>query len=197
MSSGDSVTAWIQQLRDGERDAARKLWDHYFHRLLALARQRFHGMPRAAADEEDVVLSVLGRLFRDAEGGWLPVLEDRRNLWQLLAAMTANKVADHLRREQSQKRGGGRAQQTNQQQLSQVLAGEPSPDVVAEVAEQWQRLLDRLGDEELRRIAILKMEGHSNEEIAAAIERVPRTVERRLQLIRAILSEACSSPEGA
>lgn len=189
MSSTDSITAWIQQLRDGDRDAARKLWDRYFHRLVALARQVFHGMPRPAADEEDIVLSVLERLFRDVEDGRLPALEDRTNLWQMLAVMTANKVVDQLRRDQSQKRGGGQTHQIDEAQLAQVLAREPSPHVVAEVAEEWQRLLDRLGDEELRRIAILKMEGHGNEEIAAAIQRVPRTVERRLQLIRTVLSD--------
>ncbi len=188
MSSADSVTAWIQQLREGERDATRKLWDRYFQRLVALARQKFNGLPNAAADEEDVVLSVLHRLFRDAEDGRLPALEDRTNLWRLLAVMTANKVVDRLRRDQSQKRGGGHAEQVDEEQLSQVLAREPSPEVVAEVAEEWQRLLDGLGDDELRRIAILKMEGHSNDEIAAAIGRVPRTVERRLQLIRTLLS---------
>jgi DNA-directed RNA polymerase specialized sigma24 family protein len=190
MSSADSVTAWIQQLRAGDRDAARKLWDRYFHQLVALARQKFHGMPTAAADEEDVVLSVLNRLFRDAEAGRLPPLDDRTNLWQLLAVMTANKVADHIRRGLSQKHGGGQIHQVDREQLALVLGDEPSPQVVAEVAEEWQRLLDRLGDEELRRIAILKMEGHSNEEIARAIGRVPRTVERRLQLIRTLLGRA-------
>jgi hypothetical protein len=62
--------------------------------------------------------------------------------------------------------------------------------VVAEVAEQWQRALDRLGDDELRRIAILKMEDHTHDEIAATIGPVPRTIERRVQLIRSLWSQA-------
>ena len=59
--------------------------------------------------------------------------------------------------------------------------------MVAEVVETWERILDRLGDEELRTIAVHKMEGYSNEEIAQRIGRVPRTVERRLQRIRTLL----------
>jgi DNA-directed RNA polymerase specialized sigma24 family protein len=188
MTSADSVTAWIQQLREGNREAARKLWDRYFQQLVVLARQKFHGLPTAAADEEDVVLSVLNRLFRDAEEGRLAPLEDRTKLWQLLAVMIANKVADHIRRAESQKRGGGQARQIDAEHLAEVLGQTPSPEVVAEITEEWQRLLSRLGDEELRRIAILKMEGHSNEEIAAVIGRVPRTVQRRLQVIRSLLA---------
>ena len=37
------------------------------------------------------------------------------------------------------------------------------------VAEESRRLLDVLGDETLRRIATWKMEGHTNEEIAAQL----------------------------
>ena len=52
------------------------------------------------------------------------------------------------------------------------------------VAEQFEHLLDTLPDDELRRIALLKLEGHSNAEIAANIDRSVPTVERRLRLIR-------------
>jgi DNA-directed RNA polymerase specialized sigma24 family protein len=41
----------------------------------------------------------------------------------------------------------------------------------------------------LREIALLKLEGHSNQEIANRIECGLRTVERKLQGIRAIWSE--------
>jgi DNA-directed RNA polymerase specialized sigma24 family protein len=187
MSTSDSVTMWINQLRDGDRDATRKLWNRYFQQLVALARKKFKGLPCLAADEEDVVVSVLDRLFRDAEDGRLPGLEDRNNLWRLLAVMTANKVVDRIRQEQAQKRGGALAPVTGDTALAQVLAREPSPEIVAEVAEAWQRILDRLADDELRTIAVLRMEGHSTEQIAVQIGRVPRTVERRLQLIRKVL----------
>jgi DNA-directed RNA polymerase specialized sigma24 family protein len=45
-------------------------------------------------------------------------------------------------------------------------------------------LLARLDDEELREIALLKLQGFTNEEIAARIGRALPTVERRLRLIR-------------
>jgi len=54
------------------------------------------------------------------------------------------------------------------------------------VAEECRRLLDRLGDGDLRQIATWKMEGCSNAEIAAKIDRSEPTVERRLNRIRKI-----------
>jgi DNA-binding NarL/FixJ family response regulator len=42
----------------------------------------------------------------------------------------------------------------------------------------------KLGNEELRSIAVWKMEGYSNPEIAARLGRAVATVERRLRLIR-------------
>ena len=41
-----------------------------------------------------------------------------------------------------------------------------------------------LPDDELRRVAILKLEGYTNAEITAQVDRSPATVERWLNLIR-------------
>ena len=40
MSSSGSVTAWIDQLRAGDRAAAQRLWQGYFHRQIDLARRK-------------------------------------------------------------------------------------------------------------------------------------------------------------
>jgi DNA-directed RNA polymerase specialized sigma24 family protein len=45
-------------------------------------------------------------------------------------------------------------------------------------------LLLLLDNEELRRIAVLKMEGYTNQDIAEHLGCAPVTVERRLKLIR-------------
>jgi DNA-directed RNA polymerase specialized sigma24 family protein len=52
------------------------------------------------------------------------------------------------------------------------------------VGEECQRLLDALADEEARAVALFKMEGYTNEEIAQKLDCAPRTVERKLNLIR-------------
>jgi len=37
-----SVTLWLKQLKAGDSAAAKPLWDGYFARLVALARERLH-----------------------------------------------------------------------------------------------------------------------------------------------------------
>jgi hypothetical protein len=54
------------------------------------------------------------------------------------------------------------------------------------VAEQYCRLLDILGDETLRRVAVWRLEGYTGEEIAAKLGCARRTVAFRLELIRKI-----------
>jgi len=54
----DSVSFWIEHLKQGNADAAGRLWDAYFQRLIGLARFRIGSFSRRMADEEDVALSV-------------------------------------------------------------------------------------------------------------------------------------------
>ncbi len=68
---------------------------------------------------------------------------------------------------------------------SQVAGREPSPEFAAMMAEQYVRLLDLLDNETLRRVAIGKVEGYTNEEIAEQLDCGLRTVERKLGVIRA------------
>ena len=48
------------------------------------------------------------------------------------------------------------------------------------------RLMGRLGDSALQRIAVWKLEGHTNDEIAARLGCVTSTVERKLARIRSM-----------
>jgi DNA-directed RNA polymerase specialized sigma24 family protein len=68
--------------------------------------------------------------------------------------------------------------------LEQFAAPEPTPAFAAQLAEECRRLLERLDSPDLRRVALLKVEGYDNEEIAAQLGCGLRTVERRLRLIR-------------
>src|SRR5262249_48258316 len=128
-------------------------------------------------------------------------LDDRDDLWQLLVLLTARKAHNLAKLESRQKRGG------NVQNVSALTAGdpngggaalaelvgrEPDPRVAAEVAEECRRLLGRLEDPTLQAVAVWKMEGYTNEEIAARLGRSLATAERKLQLIRNIWE----APEG-
>src|SRR5262252_3193694 len=109
MSPEGSVTLWLALLRAGDHAAAQELWQRYFRRLVALARQWLRAAPRRAADAEDVALSAFDSFCRNAEAGRFPQLADRDSLWRLLVVLTARKAA-HLKRDAGrQKRGGGAA----------------------------------------------------------------------------------------
>jgi DNA-directed RNA polymerase specialized sigma24 family protein len=102
--------------------------------------------------------------------------------------LTARKASHLLRDEGRQKRRGGRvsldAGRDDAALLQQVLSREPTPAFAAEVAEQYERLLALLNHPELSRVAGLKMEGYTNDEIAARLHCTKRTVQRRLRIIR-------------
>ncbi len=192
MTSTGSVTHWIGQLKAGEAAAAQKLWEGYFQKMVELARQKLQGLPRRAADEEDVALSAFHSLCRGASSGRFPQLSDRNSLWPLLVALTAHKAVDLLRHERRLKRGGPSADTAEPAaavEVEQLLGREPTPEFAVQVAEQCQRLLDRLGDEVLQSVALWKMEGYTTEEIAARLGCVPRTVERKLRMIRRLWGE--------
>jgi DNA-directed RNA polymerase specialized sigma24 family protein len=194
--SSTPITHWIGQLQEGDAQAAQQLWQIYFLRLVHLARQKLEGSRRREADEEDVALSAFHSFCLGAQKGQFPLLTDRDSLWRLLVVITARKALDQVARERRVKRGGGLVSgesallspQTPEEQraLEQVVGKEPTPEFAAEVAEECQRLLDRLGDAQLRSIAVWKMEGFSNEEIAHRLGCAVPTVERRLQVIRRV-----------
>src|SRR5262245_30644381 len=194
MSSRGSVSGWIDELKAGNHVAAQRLWERYFHRLVGLARTKLAGGRRRAADEEDAALSAFDSFCRGAEAGRFPRLDDRDDLWRLLVTLTARKAFDQTRDERRLKRGGGAvlgqsalvaSGDAADDEFAWFAGREPTPEAAALVAEEYRGLLARLKSDELRAIAVWKMEGYTNEEIAAKHDCALSTVERKLQRIRA------------
>jgi RNA polymerase sigma factor (sigma-70 family) len=188
MSSNSDVTRWLQQLKAGDREGVQQLWEVYYRRLVGLARKKLGGLPRRAAGSEDVALSAFASFCRGAEEGRFPRLEDRDDLRTILVMITSRKAIDLVVHEGRDKRDWRRLQeQPNGDGLSlmrELLGREPDPAFAAEMAEQVTSLLSQLPDEQLRQIALRKLEGYTNEQIAAALELPVSTVERRLDRIR-------------
>jgi DNA-directed RNA polymerase specialized sigma24 family protein len=185
-----SVTLWLGALRAGDPAAAQRLWDRYFTDLVRLARARLRAAPRAAEDEEDVALGAFDSFCAAASQGRFPRLDDRDDLWRLLVALTEHKAADLVRRHRRMKRGGGRVAhevdvaRPGGDLLDQLVGPAPTPEFAALVAEEYRRRLAALPSEQLRRIAVLKLEGYGNEEIAGRVGLGLRSVVRKLDLIR-------------
>jgi DNA-directed RNA polymerase specialized sigma24 family protein len=190
MSAEGSVSRWLGPLQQGDPDAAQELWQRYFLNMAKLARQVLRQRPLRGADEEDVALSAFDSFCRNAEKGRFPQLHDRDDLWRLLAVITARKAQRARRDEGRQKRGGAQRQAglegDDAALLDEIAAREPSPEMAAQMAEDYQRLLRLLDDDDLRRVAVARLEGHTIDEIAAETGCAPRSVKRKLQVIRTL-----------
>jgi DNA-directed RNA polymerase specialized sigma24 family protein len=191
-----SVTGLLHRLRQGDQVAAQRLWETYFRQLAGLARTKLAGRNPLVGDEEDVALSAFKSFCRGVERGRFPDLADRDDLWNLLVTITLHKVLHLVRDESRVKRGGTRRRNSSSADgcdsdlLQQLVGAEPTPELAAQVAEETKRLLGRLPNQELVELALLKMEGHTNAEIAKRWNKAERTVERKLRLIRQLWIQA-------
>jgi DNA-directed RNA polymerase specialized sigma24 family protein len=141
-------------------------------------------------------------------------LNDRVDLWRLLTAITMKKVLSQKQHYTRLKRNGafpnpgvattdcsgpdaiapvGDATRPHDC-LTEALSKEPTPEYAALIEEEYRSLLAALGDKRLEQIAVWRMEGLSNEEIAGELKCAVRTVERKLERIRAIWTERGLAP---
>jgi RNA polymerase sigma factor (sigma-70 family) len=193
------LTCWMQRLGDGDSLAAQHLWEAYFEKLVHLARRKLEGVALRAADEDDVAISAMYSFYRGMREKKFAWVTDRTDLWKLLVTITARKACMQLRAHRTQKRGGGRVQGESYfdrrkgadgdefgDGIAEVLGREPTPEIAAGVAETCQMMLDRLGDERLREIAVMTLEGMTTTDIAEKLGCVRRTIERKLERIREI-----------
>jgi RNA polymerase sigma factor (sigma-70 family) len=199
MPPDEFESVWIRRLKSGDSAAAQKLWERYYGQLVRVAQKKLTTAPRRVADEEDVALSAMNSFCMGAREGKFPQLNDHDDLWRLLVTITARKAMHQVRRNRRQKRGGGGVRGESiflsagdsdaHGGLDQFLGQEPSPGSAAEMAEDLRLLLARLEEQPLRDVALLKLQGYANEEIAQRLDCGLRTVERRLRLIRALWCE--------
>jgi RNA polymerase sigma factor (sigma-70 family) len=196
-----TVTHWIAGLKSGDAGAAQRLWERYFHSLVALAQQHLGVVARGGVDGEDVAQSVFKSFCLRAEQGKFPQMGGRDDLWRLLVAMSAYKSRDLMRHHGRLKRGSGRvmdeAALTGSEDdivdLGEVVGREPTPLFAAQVAEECRHLLGQLNDVE-RQTAVLKLQGLTNRQIAEQMDCSLRTVDRRLRSVRRIAEIQSSKP---
>jgi DNA-directed RNA polymerase specialized sigma24 family protein len=193
-----SVSHWLDGLRAGDDGDIGRLWDRYFLRLVALARAKLPSRTRREFDEEDVALSAFHSFCERAGRGEFPQVIDRNDLWRLLSAIAARKVASSIRHRTRLKRGGGRVLgesaliegiELDEPGVSRFLSREPNPEDAATFTEEYERLFSRLSNPVLKEVALRRLEGSSSEEIAVEMGVSARTVDRKLQLIRALWEE--------
>ena len=137
-------------------------------------------------DEEDVP---------DIAAGEFPELDHRDQLWRLLVVITTRKAAVVIEKDHRQKRGSGDGRGDSAVMSCENEGGGPGgfdqlesekmpPDIATVMADQTRQLLASLPDETAQRIAALKIDGFTHQEIGDRLSINTRTVEQRLKQIR-------------
>jgi RNA polymerase sigma factor (sigma-70 family) len=202
MSSPGSVTNWLLALEAGEQVAFEGIWQRYFPRLLRLAASHLRQLPPRVADEHDVVQLAFTDFWQGFRNGQYTQLNNRNDLWRLLCAITTHKARDLRDYLQAAKRGNGTVRgdsafashtadgTASTDMEAYAVDPEPTPAAAVEFLEEYQRQRELLESPEVRAVAVWKLEGFGNKEIAAKLGCKVRTVERRLRLIRATWEQA-------
>jgi RNA polymerase sigma factor (sigma-70 family) len=190
-----SVTKLIQLLRSDEKTerdlAALLIWRRYFRDLLELARNNLNKRVRRREDEEDVLQSMYKSFCLRQQRGEFD-LAGRDALWKLMVTITLRKARNVAKAQGREKRDIGREQtmpaddeaRSANWALEQMDAAGPSPAEAAVLNEALERRLAALADPELRQIALWRLEGYTNREIADRLDMTERSVERRTERIR-------------
>lgn len=189
----ETPTFWLPALHQGDEQAAERLWQEYFVKIVRLAKRRMGDLRLRATDEEDVALSAMNSFCRMAKGRDEPIA-DSTELWKLLATIVKRKVNKERQRQYADKRQeyrlvGESAVSPVQDDsgkgecdgLAQFSGREPSPELAMDLAETWERILELPDAEEL---VLLKNDGYSNSEIAEKMGCSTRTIQRNLEKIK-------------
>lgn len=193
MEDQGSVTQWIHDLRNHDIDATQKLWTRFVDRLVRIANRRLRNSKCRIADGEAIAADAFQDFFERGPDEF-GKLVNRNDLWQILVVITERRAIDAIRRESNQRRGGGKvfvngvfndgSDPPQGHRIDSLAASDNPPDIEMMLIEAFDERLALLESDLLRSIAIEKMHGSSNVEIAEAYNLSLRSVERKLAIIR-------------
>lgn len=191
--SPSSITLIYARAKSGDEAAATELWNAYAKRLLGLARAvlRSRGIAPADASEDSVVNAAFTKFFDALSKRKYQGVADRHDIWRLLAVITRNHALNQARKH-------GKRLDRNLDSDSLFLSEpnfEPSSQEVVAVSDMIDRIhqevRSRAKSEEqamrITRVMTMTLSGHTQKEIASAIDQSEVTVRRNLRMIRQIL----------
>lgn len=184
-----SISALINEWTINESAVIERLEQEYFQRLRALSRRVLQGFPGAAVEAEDVVQSAMKSLCRFMRRQESPRDKDRNDLWRLLCHLVVCK-SRHRMKSQTKGFPGGQvrpmADFVNADQAFELEAAlqQVSTDEFDLII---HNALDQL-DEPLKRIALMIMEGCTQQEMATRLGCSRRTIIRKVDLLKRLLA---------
>jgi len=191
-SDRGDISIWLDQAKQGDKDALERLHEAYYQRLVNFARRKLGQTNRRFADEEGIANDAMYGVFQCMKDGRYTKLDNRDDLWKLLAVITRRIVKDEVEKARADKRGGGKVRGESVFAvrddsclggIDQIASESLSPDGLVQNNDTIERLLSELNEKE-RDIALAKLAGYRNDEIAAKLGVTKRQICRKLAMIR-------------
>lgn len=193
-----SMSLLLKNWSANEHEIARRIQLEYFPRLRRLSERKLQGLPGANVEADDVVQSAIKSLCRYMRRDATPQDKNRDDVWRLLCRIAACKAS---RRRERQTRGlrGGRLFVTSD------IAGRDDSDRVEETLQELSPddfdlivhdAIQRL-DASLQPIALMVMEGKTQQEISESLDVSRRTVVRKFDLVKRLLAAWLDDSDGS
>ena len=178
----------INGLRDGDQQSCTDFWNNYGNQLQAVAQKQLSARLQRRVGSDDVVQSACRTFFRRISDGQFD-LPDADALWRLMCAITLTKARRAARDHSRQKRGMNAEQYLDASgpdddgRKFELTGGGQTPFDAVEFSDQMDQLLENLSPQECQ-VLDLKLQNHTNDEIAEMINCSERTVRRLTDKIR-------------
>jgi RNA polymerase sigma-70 factor (ECF subfamily) len=179
--------ALLDRWRAGDKEAARELYERYVERLLVLAGKRISERLGCRIDPEDVVQSVFRTFFGHAKEGRF-VLTEQEDLCKLLTRITAHKTFRQIAYHQAAKRDFRQETAHGEEAhkyLQTLVDRGVTPEHTSLFLDELEHFLKKLRPTD-RQILEMRMQGHKDVEIAAALEISDRTIRRVMERVRGL-----------
>jgi RNA polymerase sigma factor (sigma-70 family) len=188
----DSTSAWLRALVEGDERTVAEFWAEYGSRLNRVAERHLSPRLHRRVGAEDVVQSVCRTFFRRAREEQF-ALADAEALWRLLCVITLTKCRLVARFHGRGRRGLDREQPLDGRPgekagPAEAVAADLPPDQAAELGDELARILSALDPEE-QQMVDLKLQEHTNGEIAQKTGCSERTVRRVFQRVQSRLRD--------
>ena len=188
----EPLTELVRRHRDGDPEAAEKIFEHYSRRLCPLAERHLSQKVAGRVEGDDILQSVFRTFFaRTAKGEFQ--IDSRAQLWQLLVKITVLKARQKGRHHTAKKRDVRNERPiSGEDWLAEFADREPGPEEAAALVDQIESLLHGLPPL-YEEILQGRLQGYPVAEIAAKFEVSRQTVYRALSLLQKRLTDAESA----
>jgi RNA polymerase sigma-70 factor, ECF subfamily len=196
MAEPPADRALVDLWRAGDEAAARKLFDTYAERLVNVARRRLSQRLAARVDPEDIVQSVFRTFFLRARKGQFSI-HDQDDLCKLLMRITVHKTLRQVAFHKAGKRNLELEMNQGpepQERLQELLGREPTSEEAVAFIDQLEHFLSRFPVKD-RQILEMRLQGYSNEEIAAKLGTYDRKIRRVIERIRGLAEQEGIGPK--